>query len=131
MNFRRNWLSFQEEYEDGVIPHAAKAAMELVQKQGHVSSVYLRRQSGASEATITTLQMKLYLTVCGYEKRRNKYREEYGWNLGGFATPEQLYDPLDTCAEEEPEASLECAVQQCARFFPQATEKQITKVLLF
>ena len=56
---------------------------------------------------------------------------EYGWNVAVYTTPEHLwgYDTVTADYKETPKDSLEKLVAHMKVLFPEATEKEIRKVI--
>ena len=85
----------------------------------------------ANEGVITGLQMQLYLCVRDFRQRKNKKGEAYGWPIAVYATPEHLwgYDYVTSAYKEEPELSAKRIANHMADIYPDATPKQIRKVI--
>ena len=59
----------------------------------------------------------------------DKHGKEYGWGWSLLTTPEQLYGKEACVADCSPEESLARMTEHLHAVLPQATDKQITKLL--
>lgn len=59
------------------------------------------------EGTITDLQMRTYLVMRDFRRKRNKAGFEYGWPIAVYSTPEKIwgYDLVTSAYKEKPEES--------------------------
>ena len=85
----------------------------------------------ANEGVITGLQMQLYLCVRDFRQRKNRKGEAYGWPIAVYATPEHLwgYDYVTSAYKEKPELSAKRIADHMADIYPNATSKQIRKII--
>ncbi len=78
---------------------------------------------------ITRLQMGCRIVTEDFVYPQDKHGHEYGWGWSLLTTPEQLYG-YDACrCERSPEASYERLHTHLRQLLPEATEKQIVKLL--
>ena len=82
------------------------------------------------EGAITDLQMKSFLIMSGFQQKRNRHGERYGWLVAALTTPETKwnYESVNNC-RETPEVSWNRICAQIRKFYPAAGEKEIQKVL--
>lgn len=75
--------------------------------------------------------MQMYLCNCDFRKRKNKQGVEYGWSVAIYTSPEHLwgYDSVTACYKEDPKVSRQKLIDHVRELWPEATEKQIKKVL--
>ena len=140
-NYRRDGYDFDALYEDGKAPYKQKLIMDHFMEdksEAEILSNELKQMAGFGkggekgfDGVITALMMQLYLCNSDFCKRRNKKGEEYGWNVAVYTTPEHLwgYDTVTADYKENPKDSLEKLVAHMKVLFPEATEKEIRKVI--
>lgn len=93
--FRRDGYDFDTLYECGMASTNELRIMEAVwHAERPLASYELKKASGVVkgfEGALTNLQMKTYLTVCGFVRKQSKMGEEYGWPVALYTTPERLF----------------------------------------
>ena len=78
---------------------------------------------------ITRLQMGCYIVTEDFVYPQDKHGREYGWGWSLLSTPEQLYG-YDFCqCERTPEESYQRLFNHFQQILPEATEKQIIKMI--
>ena len=143
-NYRRNGYDFEALFDDELASYRAKRIMdsfeiddEAVGKE--IMSNDLKDIAGFGKeggeknfsGILTELQMQTYLIMSDFRQRKNKKGEIYGWHIAVMETPETKwgYDFTTSAYCEKPSDSWEKIVAQVLRFFPDADEKQIKKLL--
>ncbi|MDO4530923.1 MAG: hypothetical protein Q4C06_02985, partial [Bacillota bacterium] len=83
------------------------------------------------EGTITELQMRTYLVMRDFRRKRNKAGFAYGWPVAVYATPEQIWGDalVGSAYQEKPEESAKRIYRYIKEQYPVAEDKQIKKVL--
>lgn len=140
-NYRRDGYDFDALYEDGKAPMKHKRIMEHFMEQKMDAEIFsneLKVSAGFGkdgekgyEGAITQLMMQLYLCNCDFRKRKNKKGAEYGWDVAIYSAPEHLhgYDYVTSCYREDPKDSWQKIMDYMKELYPDATERQIRKVL--
>ena len=66
-----------------------------------------------------------------FKKRVNKRGIEYGWDVAVYSSIEHIYgyDYVTSCYKDNPQDSWKQLVDYMHEMFPDATDKQIRKVL--
>ncbi len=140
-NYRRDGYDFDALYEDGKAPHKHKKIMENFMEENEDAEIYsniLKKQAGFGkdgekgfESAITNLMMQTYLCNCDFKKRVNKMGIEYGWDVAVYSSIEHIYgyDYVTSCYQEAPQDSWRRIVSHMHERYPEATDKQIQKVL--
>ena len=143
-NYRRNGYDFDALSDEGLVKHRAKRMMDVFdlseQAVGkEIMSNELKEKAGFGkdggeknfEGVLTELQMQTYLIVSDFRQRINKKGEPFGWHIAAMGTPETKwgYDFVSSRYSEEPSASWERIKEQVRRFFPDAKESQMQKVI--
>ena len=138
-NFRRSGYDFESRYEEGLASYKSKQIMRHFENADtEIASNELKRASGFGgeglkgfEGAVTALQMQTYLTVSSFRQRKNKLGEPYGWNVGYFSTPEDIFggDAVTLCYGEAPEASREKIAGRMAEYVHDASDAEIRKFI--
>ena len=93
--YRRDGYDFDTLYECGMASMNEKKIMDVINDaDGPVASYELRKKSGIRkgfDTALTSLQMKTYITVCGFTRKVNRQGEPYGWHVSLFQTPEKVF----------------------------------------
>ena len=91
----------------------------------------LREKTGKDDKTIVDLQMQTYLIMSDFRQRKNKKGQDYGWHIAMISTPETKwgYEAIASGYKESPQASWERIKGQIKRFFPDADDGSIYKLL--
>ena len=81
------------------------------------------------DGLVTKLQMAGRIVTEDFVYPRDRHNKEYGWGWSLLTTPEQLYGE-DVCrCNHSPEESFERMMNQVRKVCPDATTKQITRLL--
>ncbi|MBP3776036.1 MAG: hypothetical protein IJ069_00475 [Prevotella sp.] len=108
-----------------------------LQEQGSMITRELRaacgftgpKMRGKFDGYITRLQMDCRIVTEDFVYPTDKHGNEYGWGWSLLTTPELLYG-RETCqCERSPEESYERMVAHFRSILPEATDRQITKLL--
>ena len=81
------------------------------------------------DSYITRLQMGCYIVTEDFIYPRDKHNREYGWGWSLLTTPEQLYGKSACRCNRSPMESYERLLAHFNNILPQATERQIQKLL--
>ena len=81
------------------------------------------------DAYVSRLQMACRIVTEDFVYPLDKQGNEYGWGLSLFTTPEQLLGHEAMFCDRSPEKSLQRMVDHMQRLLPQASEKQIRKLI--
>ncbi len=144
VNYRRDGYDFDSRWEDGLANRREKKIMDMLTGRDddgemtfptdQILSTELKKKAGFGkggeknfEGTITDLQMKTYLCMRDFKRKRNKKGEEYGWDVAIYAKPEQIfgYKHVTKAYKEDPKESREKIIKQLKKYFPDAGEKTI------
>ena len=140
-NYRRDGYDFDALYDDGKAPNKHKKIMVNFMEDNADSEIYsneLKKQAGFGkdgekgfDGAITNLMMQTYLCNCDFKKRVNKRGIEYGWDVAVYSSIEHIYgyDYVTSCYKDNPQDSWKQLVDYMHEMFPDATDKQIRKVL--
>ena len=75
--------------------------------------------------------MQTYLCNCDFKKKVNKKGIAYGWDVAVYSSIEHIYgyEYVTSCYRDEPQDSWKQITDYMHGMYPQATDKQIRKVL--
>ena len=81
------------------------------------------------DSYVTRLEMATYVVTEDFVYPLDKRGREYGWGWSLLNTPEALYGKEACCQDCSPEASLKKLVAQFRKILPEASERQILKLV--
>ncbi len=130
-NYRR---STHSEPQEGSIE---QAILLTLQEQGSMITRELRAACGFTgpkmrsrfDAFVTRLQMDCCIVTEDFVYPHDRHGKEYGWGWSLLTTPEQLYGAAFCHADRTPDESYSRMTAQLKAICPQATEKQIQRLL--
>lgn len=128
---------FDDEYDDGLVSNHAKRIYDVIREYGELPLQEIKSRGGFSkdeknkfDSALTELQMRLYLTICGTSRKRNRQGEEYGWNPTMFTTTERFWehtDVFDRAAKLSESDAYAAIRERVLKLNPNADEKKIRK----
>lgn len=138
-NYRRDGYDFDARWDDELASYREKKIMDLFEEKEELFSFEIKNLAGFGkegeknfEGVITGLQMKGYLVVRDFRRRkRKKDGVEYGWPISVYTTPERMigYDKIEEGYREKPERSKERILARIKEEYPWAEESKILKML--
>ncbi len=81
------------------------------------------------DAYVTCLQMACRIVTEDFVYPQDKHGHEYGWGWALLTTPETLYGHKACHCDRPPEESYALMADHLHRLLPEASERQITKIL--
>ncbi|MCR5192299.1 MAG: hypothetical protein K6D59_03245 [Bacteroidales bacterium] len=81
------------------------------------------------DALIAELEMATYVCIADFEYKMTKDGRRYGWGVARYCTPEAMYGEGITHTDSTPRESQERIAKHIKQLFPQATDKQISRLL--
>ena len=135
---RRGSMDFEDMYAEGTLSRNAKRVYEAARSLPRVlmpelksMAAFGREENGAFEQALTELQMRMFLTICGQARRRNKYGEEYGWHCTEFCTVEQFWgeDFIRAAGELDPAEAEARITRRILELNPNAKKGTIRKFI--
>ena len=114
-----------------------EAILLTLQEHGSLITRELRAACGFTgpkmrsrfDAYVTRLQMSCRIVTEVFVYPRDRHGHEYGWGWSLLTTPEQLYG-RDACqCDRTPEASHDRIMAHLRQILPQATDKQLLKLV--
>lgn len=138
-SYRRDGYDFDSRYEDGLASYRAMKVMEVLElSEDGILSNDIKKAAGFGktgekgyEGTLSTLQMQTYITVRSFQRRNNKKNEEYGWPVACYTLSERLFgaDHVRSAYSMKASEAKARIVEQIRRFYPEAPEQAIEKVI--
>ncbi len=142
-NYRRNGYDFDTLIDEGLAPLRAQKLMRPVVADGEpndasLQSFVLKELAGFGkggeknfEGVLTDLEMQSYLCIADFRQRLNKRGQPYGWHIAVLETPENKLGSAGISAayREKPSLSRDRISSQLRRFFPDATDEQLQRLL--
>ncbi len=135
---RRGSMDFADCYAEGTLSYQAKRVYEAAKSVPRVlvpelksMAAFGREENAAFEQALTELQMRMFLTICGQKRRRNKYGEEYGWHCTELTTVEQFWgeDFVLAAGELDPAEAEERIARRVLELNPAAKKGTIRKFI--
>ncbi len=137
-NYRRDGYDYEGLYEDGKMKGRARQILNALRLDEEavgleMMSGQLRKTAGVEkgfDGILIDLQMQSFLLISGFQQKRNKRGEEYGWHLPLFMTPETKWGYVFVnSVNEKPEESREKIMEQLRKHYPAADGKIIRKLI--
>lgn len=130
-NYRRSKYPLPQE---GTIE---EAILTNLREHGSLISRELRAACGFNgkglrskfDSYITRLEMATYIVTKDFVYPRDKHNNEYGWGWSLLTSPEALYGKNACKCERSPEESYQRIFKHFKTILPEATYKQITKLI--
>ena len=138
----REWWADFYNYRRSKHPVPAEGSIEeaillTLQENGSLITRELRAACGFDgpkmrskfDSYVTRLQMGCYIVTEDFVYPKDKHGREYGWGWSLLTTPETLYGRAACRTTVTPEESFRRMATHCRKLLPQATDKQIQKLL--
>ena len=135
---RRGGLIFEDEYENGTISRLAKKVYYLIRENGSLPMHRIKKLGGfprednsAVERALVELQMKMYITMCGYMRKVSRFGEEYGWYSTVFCTTESYFgkEVFEREGQIREKEAIQKITDRIYRLNPAADGKKILKFI--
>ena len=130
-NYRRGKYPLPEEgsIEDSILmtlrEHGSLITRELRAACGFDGPKMRSRFDGY----ITRLQMRCLIVTEDFVYPRDKHNKEYGWGWSLLTTPEQLYGQEACRCPRSPEESLQRLQSHFRKILPEATDRQLERLI--
>lgn len=138
-NYRRNGYDFEGFFNDEWTSFRDKALYDTVDEHGPALSYEVKKAGGYGgkdgkkgfDTILARLQMQCFLVTTDFVYRKDKFGNTYGWGVAEYATVEQYYGDWfsQNAYKREPEESYERLFEHFRKILPDASEKQIGKML--
>lgn len=137
-NYRRDGYDFDARFDDGLAPLRDKELFDLITANEPVLSKdlkhigdYVKGGKKGFESVITKLQEQCYVLISDFVYERDSKGNAYGWGVAEYSTPEVFLGESFTqnVYKRSPHESYLRLKEHLASLLPQATEKQIERLL--
>ncbi|MBR1414883.1 MAG: hypothetical protein IJ570_03350 [Prevotella sp.] len=138
----REWWPDFYNYRRSIAPTLGEGSIEetilrTLQEKGSLITRELRaacgfdgpKMRGKFDGYVTRLQMQCCIVTENFVYPTDKHGREYGWGWSLLTTPEALFGREACQCERTPQASYERLKAHLTEILPDATEKQIEKLL--
>lgn len=99
LSIRRGKETLEQAYFNGTVSRDAKRIYDAVTSHGALAlheiklfGGFRREENSTFERALNELQMRMFLTICGRTRRKNRTGEEYGWNSTAFISVEDFWE---------------------------------------
>ena len=130
-NFRREGYDFDARVDDGLVRDTERRLYNIIESGVSLASE-LRKAFGGKgyESALTALQMRTYITITGFDRKRDKRGVPYGWSICCYDTSERAYgDEVCTGAYDfSPEESFRVLEERLHQVMPGADAMKLFKI---
>ena len=110
-NYRRDGYDYDSRWEEGLETIRNHDIMECVSRHPMgIMTSEIKKIVGKTgfDGALTHLQNQTYLIISGFERKRNRFGEPYGWEIAVIDTPENVFgaDTATGAYNESPEKSI-------------------------
>lgn len=130
-NYRRNkYPRPEEETIEGTILHTLQASGSLITRELRAACGFTGSgMRSRFDAYLTRLEMATYIVTEDFVYPHDKHNREYGWGWSLLNTPEELYGKEACRCDRTPEESYQRIYDHLKKILPDATDRQITKLI--
>ena len=136
LNVRRNGMTFDEWYDEGLLFYKDRALYDAVRTYGAILTPHLKlqcnyRKGGDTgfDAAVTRLMMQGWLCISDFVYRTDRFGKEYGWGVALYTTPEAQFGEAALFCPHTPDESRERILAQLSARFPGVPEQAFRKVI--
>lgn len=138
LSARRNGLSLEEAYEAGMVSAEARRIYRLVADNGGLPihaikglGGFTREEKSRFDSALVELQMKMFITMCGQQRKVSAKGESYGWSSTAFCTVEDFWGQgvADKSRAVTPEEAAQRIRERVHLLNPEAQERKIQKFI--
>ncbi len=137
-NLRRDGYDFDARLDDGLVTRKQQKLYEALEKHGSLLSSEWKEQAGYGwdglkgfDAECTKLQMLCYVTISGFEYKKDKNGKDYGWGIARYETLENRFG-VDFCAEAyklKPTESKIRIIEEVCNKIPEIDANKLSRML--
>lgn len=135
---RRGGKTFEEDYMASNASHFAKRIYSLLSDNESLPLHVIKQLGNFSkednarfEKAMVELQRRMFITMCGRQRKASRLGEEYGWSSTVFCTTENFFDNdvFEKAVDITPQEAAEKITQQIYKLNPEANNKKIKKFI--
>ena len=132
-NYRRDGYDFDSRWEEGLEPSKHQAIMECVINNPMLMTSDIKKQVGKAgfEGALTNLEMKTYLIIRAFDRKKNRFQEPYGWSIGVMDTPENAFgkDWATSAYKENPDKSFQDILAHIENCLPGIDREALERII--
>lgn len=136
-NYRRDGYDFDSRCDEGIAPLREREMMAALSRGSLLSwelaaaCGYGKDGSGGFEPVIVRLQMQTYVTIQGFEYKQDRRGRPLGWGSARYVVTEDWLgaEAAAGAYDREPGESRARILEHLARLLPEATEKQLNRLI--
>lgn len=129
VNWRRSQHTLNDDERvllDTVVEHGSLLTREMKKMCGYGGKNPKRKNF---DGTVTKLQMSCHLMTAMFEYNYTRDGRRYGWSVARLCTPEDFFGEERIIIPRTPEESRTRLAKHLAKTLPDATEKQIARII--
>ena len=135
---RREGYTFEDEYADGAVSHYCKRIYDVVAGRDSIPVHEIKRFAGFSrndkskfDGAIVELQTRMYITICGQQRKLSHKGELYSWPSSVYCTTERfwgeaVFEEADSYGADE---AADAIMEQILKLNPSADIKKADKFI--
>ena len=136
--YRRDGYDFDSRYEEGLAGRRQKKIIEILNQYDTLPSYELKKMAGFTkdgeknfEGTMAELQMRTYVIIRSFHRKRNKKNEEYGWSVADYMISEKLYgaNHVRSAYSFSADEAKNKIVGHLLKLFPHASTNEAEKLI--
>lgn len=131
-NYRRSTLPLSPTEQlilDAIAHSESLLSKEVKRLCGYTGRDKAARPREGFDTAITRLQMSCRLVTADFEYSFDRFGKRYGWGVARYCTPEAFFGPERMAVDCSPEESRQWLQQYLTAKLPQATERQINRII--
>lgn len=130
-NYRRSKYSYpQDDSIEGTILDTLRMTGSLITRELRAACGFNGKGMRSKfDGYVTRLEMATYIVTEDFVYPRDKHNREYGWGWSLLNTPEALYGKEACHTDCPPKESFQRIVGQFRKILPEASDKQILKLV--
>lgn len=130
-NYRRDGYDFDSRWEEGLATPRCRDIMREVLQRGSALTREVKAAVGTKgfEGALSQLEGQTYIIIKDFERKRNRFGEPYGWDIGLITTPEAAFGAgwTRSAYDEAPSESYHRILNHVKQSFPDADLERIFK----
>ena len=131
MNYRRSKMPRPEEgsIEEVILMTLRESGSMITRELRNECGFIGKNMRSRFDSFITKLQMGTYIVTEDFVYPLDKHGNQYGWGWSLLTTPESLYGKESCACDKTPEESYQRIFDHFKKILPEATYKQISKLI--
>ncbi len=133
---RRKGMDFEDTYKSGTVSQTEKTVYGIIAENGIAALHEIKAIGGFDnksrfDRAVTSLQMRMFITMCGRTAKKSRTGEDYGWKATVFTTPEEFFGAefIEAAMKISPDEAEEKIRAQVMKLNPSADEENIKRFI--